>query len=775
MATTTMKRPAPSRPGMAGVLACALGLSLVLSSGVRAASSNWPRQFDSPSGSFIIYQPQPEALNGDMLSGRAAFSLQRTADAEPVFGVIWYAERIQIDRDSSTVDARDFDVTKVRLPGITPSDASRYEQLVESEALHWDLSGSLEELQAGLASAERERASVADLDTLPPHIMFLPERAILVVYDGDPIFEPVSGSGLERAANTPYAVVHDRTSDRYYLNGANLWYSAKNPLGPWTVEANPPGGVQQAVPPDTTAGDQVQGPPPRVITATEPTELISTDGPPQYAPLVEGELLYVTNTESDVVREISTESLYVLLAGRWYKGHSQAGPWTFVRGDRMPSSFSRIPPASPKANLLASISGTDQADDAVADAEIPQTSAIRRDDAGFAVRYDGSPEFETIPGTYLKYAVNTDAEVLLADGRYYACDQGVWYVAGYPDGPWRVSDVRPEDLDEIPPSCPVYDVRYVYIYDVTPDVVYVGYLPGYLGCYPYYGTVVFGTGYRYRAWRRHYYYPRPCTWGYAPRYNPWLSRWSFGSSYEMGFLRVGFSWHSGPRYRETPPPPRWLGAGGYRRPLLEPDRTMARTRRPSRTPVQVAERSPMNLYRRPVNAPRVDRTATRTPVTRVGGPPPGPVRVPNDVFAGRDGKVYRRDQGGWKVNQGRSWLPAPVPATPAATPATRPSYPEPPRVERNWPPSPSAAPRPMTPPPPSPQRPMTPPPARPPAAQGAPRTMTPPPPAISPTPGNLEREFRGRSRSGAGITPAHAPQPQPKEREKEKKAEERKG
>jgi len=767
----TMVRPDRSRTGKAGVLVCALGLTLALCSAARGASSNWPRQFDTPSGSFIIYQPQPETLSGDLLTGRAAFSIQRSADAEPVFGVLWYAEKIQIDRDSSTVDARDFDVTKVRLPGITAADASEYEHLVESEATHWDLSGSLEELQAGLASAEKERASVADLDTLPPHITFLPERAILVVYDGKPVFEPITGSGLERAANTPYAVVHDPTSDRYYLNGANLWYSATNPLGPWTVEPNPPGGVAQAVPPDTVAADQVQGTPPRVLTATEPTELISTDGPPQYAPLVGDELLYVSNTESDVVREVSTKSIYVLLAGRWYKATSMMGPWKFVRGDRLPASFSRIPPASPKANLLASVAGTDQADDAIADAEIPQTSAIRRDDSSFQVRYDGDPQFEMIPGTHLEYALNTDAEVIRAEGRFYACDQGVWYVADDPDGPWRVSDVRPDDVDEIPPSCPVYDVRYVYIYDVSPDFVYVGYLPGYLGCYPYYGTVVYGTGYRYRAWRGYrYYYPRPCTWGFAPRYNPWFSRWTFGASYEMAFLRVGFSWYSGPRYREVVPPPRWLGAGGYHRPLLAPDLTMARARRASRSPLQPMERAPMNLYRRPVNTPRIDRTATRTPVTRVV-PPPRTARVPNDVFAGRDGKVYRREPQGWKVNDGRSWLPAPVPATPSQNPPSRANHPEYPRPMRNWPESPAPTPRAYTPPPAS--TPVTnrvPDPSRAPHPASPGIRVSPPPPAISPTPGNLEREFRGRSRSGAGITPAQTAENSQKEREKQQKS-----
>src|SRR5206468_3494088 len=317
------------------------------------------------------------------------------------------------------------------------------------------------------------------------------------------------------------------------------------------------------------------------------------------------------NTESDVVLEVSTQYLYVLISGRWFRGPSMDGPWTFVRGDKLPASFRQVPLDSPKGNILASVAGTDQAEDAIADSEIPQTSAIQRSDQGFEVTYDGDPEFVPIEGTDLQYAVNTDAEVILADGRYYACDQGVWYIADDPEGPWQVSDTRPLGVEDIPPSCPVYNVRYVSVYDMTPDVVYVGYLPGYIGCYPYYGTVVYGTGYRYHPWRgRHRFYPRPCTWGFHPRYNPWLGRWSFGSSYGSGFLRIGFLWYSAPRVHSIHDPPHWLGPGGYRRPLLESDGTMARTRRATRAPAR-PDRLPMNIYRRTANVPRVDPHASR--------------------------------------------------------------------------------------------------------------------------------------------------------------------
>jgi hypothetical protein len=585
----------------------------------------------------------------------------------------------------------------------------------------------------------------------------------------------------------------------------NLWYRAKDPLGPWTDISSPPAPVRAAVPPDTSSSDVVEGPPPDVLTATEPTELIATDGPPEYASLVQDELLYVTNTESDVVLEVETQDLYVLISGRWFRAPSTDGPWTFVRGDELPASFKRVPPDSPKGNILASVAGTDLAEDAVADAEIPQTSAIRRDDQSLQVTYDGDPDFEPIEGTNLEYAVNTDAEVILADGRYYACDQGVWYIADDPDGPWSVSDTRPLGLEEIPPSCPVYDVRYVYVYEATPEVVYVGYLPGYLGWYPYYGTVVYGTGHRYHGWRgRHHYYPRHATWGFHARYNPWLSRWSFGFSYSTGFLRVGSRWRSDATVARTRTRSTWFGPGGFRRPLVAQDMALLRTRPQRRVRATAAEGLPSNLYNRTENITRVDRVRNRS----IARPIPRPSPVPNDVFGGKDGRVYRREgDGTWQVRTGSEWKPTNVPVLPPATTTQRdreetplpPAKPMPPResrrrgepaVERPAPPRniPTEQPvpsrdRPTPPrerPTPPRERPMPPRerPMPPRERPEPPRERTTPPQEPSrerPAPGNLEREYRARERSNREDKPAPPPAVRPTpppEEPKDKKSEE---
>ena len=61
------------------------------------------------------------------------------------------------------------------------------------------------------------------------------------------------------------------------------------------------------------------------------------------------------------------------------------------------------------------------------------------------------------------------------------------------------------EIYTIPPDCPVYNVTYVYVYSSTPDVVYVGYTPGYLWSFPYYGVPVYGTGWYYPGYYNQHY------------------------------------------------------------------------------------------------------------------------------------------------------------------------------------------------------------------------------------------------------------------------------
>src|SRR5207302_6712866 len=131
--------------------------------------------------------------------------------------------------------------------------------------------------------------------------------------------------------------------------------------------------------------------------------------------------------------------LFLLLSGRWYAAPNRSGPWAFVPPDKLPPDFARIPPNSDKGDVLAHVSGTQAAADAVADAQIPQTATVDR--AQYeqpAVEYDGEPQFAPVADAGCSYAVNTPQSVVLVRDRYYCRYNAVWYICPSPRGPWEI-------------------------------------------------------------------------------------------------------------------------------------------------------------------------------------------------------------------------------------------------------------------------------------------------------------------------------------------------
>lgn len=191
--------------------------------------------------------------------------------------------------------------------------------------------------------------------------------------------------------------------------------------------------------------------------------------------------------------------------------------------------------------VRASIPGTDEARDALLDAQLPQTATIDRKTGGkdLKVEYDGAPKFSQIQGTSLQLAENANKTVIKSGSKYYCVENGAWYVSDNYNGPWSVSTERPADVENIPASSSAYNTKYVQIYDSTPDVVYVGYTPGYMGSYIYGPTVVYGTGWYYPPYYGSWYYPHHCTWGFNMSYNPWTG-WGFGFGFSTGPFHFGF-------------------------------------------------------------------------------------------------------------------------------------------------------------------------------------------------------------------------------------------
>ncbi len=503
---------------------------------------DWPREVNAGGAEVVMYQPQPETFVGTKLTGRAAVSVIPKGEKEPVFGVVWIEATVTTDREERVVEFEEIKITRVRFPDASEAQQQKLAKLLEQEMPKWVPQISLDRLMTSLDTAEVEAQRALGLKNTPPKFRFATEPTELIVLSGKPELRPLTGTKLMKVINTVYLVVLEPTTKAYYLNLGKLWMTAPDLLkGPWTKAEKVPAEVQAQTPKPDPEVEKAEPADesiiPKVIVVTDAEELVTTDGEPKYTPLPGNDLLYMSNTDSSVLLDIKNQQYYVLASGRWFGAASLKGPWSFVPGDKLPGAFEKIPADSDVGDVRASVPGTDEAKDAVMDAQIPQTAAIKRDDKSLKVTYDGDPTFQSIEEVnQMGYAINTQFSVI-RDNRaakpvFYCCYNGVWYVGASPLGEWTIATAIPDVIYKIPASCPVYNVTYVKIYKVEPTVVYVGYLPGYTGCYVYGGVVVYGTGYYYTPWVGTVYYPVPVTYGYSVRYYPSLGRWF--SPYSIG-------------------------------------------------------------------------------------------------------------------------------------------------------------------------------------------------------------------------------------------------
>jgi hypothetical protein len=222
--------------------------------------TGWPRVIEARKATVILYQPQLDSLEGNDLKGRAAVSvtLKEEEEAEPTFGAVWLTARIATDRDTRMVDIENVSVDRVRFPDAKPEDEQELAKLLENEFPKWDIDLSLDRMLTGLELAERDREAAEDLETDPPVILFSDYPSILITIDGDPRLGEVEGSKLMRVTNTPFLIVLETESGRYYLDGGEIWYTAEDVLGPWEKTENVPKEIRELSPPPPSEEEQAE-------------------------------------------------------------------------------------------------------------------------------------------------------------------------------------------------------------------------------------------------------------------------------------------------------------------------------------------------------------------------------------------------------------------------------------------------------------------------------------------------------------------------------------
>ena len=675
-------RRKPQHVAIPSVLA--LSACLCLAAAPEDDYRDWPREYSGKQGGkLLMYQPQVISWEDHTrIEARAAVSFYTMGMLKPSLGTFRFEARTETDLATREVLIHDFEI----LDGHFPSTSDEVSQrLLEQLPQTFPENGLVISMDRILANLERGQAAPRETEVKvePPRIFTSLTPAILVLVDGKPLRSPIEKTGLKFVVNTNWDLFLHLDSSTYYLLHDDAWLKAPSLGGPWSPAGKLPKGfkklskkdenwkkVRENVPGRKLEPSEV----PVVFVSEAPAELIVAKGRLELAIIPETRLLWVTNTDSDLFLSNEDGHFYYLVSGRWFRADNLEGEWSFATTE-LPEDFSRIPVDHPRGRVRASVPGTPEADQAVILAQIPQKAQADRKTAAPTVSYQGEPVFEPIEGTSMYHAVNTPYDIIRVGDLYYLCFQAVWFVSTTPDGPWVMADEIPDEVYTIPPSSPVYHTTYVHVYDHSPDYVVYGYTSGYWGVYYHGGCMVYGSGWYYPPyvyWGPYYpiYYAYPVTYGTAAYYNPHTGTYGRGASVYGPYGGMGrgtaYNPHTGTYARGAAA---WgpHDARGWAEAYNPSTGTYAQTRQGansySRWGETVVTRGDQWARTGHYTDQRGTVAGVRTSegtgaVGYRGDEGSGFVaRGENNLYAGKDGEVYRRDESGsWqKYDDDGNW------------------------------------------------------------------------------------------------------------------------
>ena len=225
-------------------------------------------------------------------------------------------------------------------------------------------------------------------------------------------------------------------------------------MGPWTSTDSPPADLVKTLPAPEESEQGGPSSPPSIVTADKPTELISTQGKPEWQSLP-GRAAPVRAEHGNALAARSRRRTICMSCcraggtGRSHLGRAldlrpfRPAPGgvrrTFRRHRKSagcgPRSLARLKPKTPCSTCRC---------------RRRRRSSATRPSSTWSI--DGVAEIREGPGTSVSYAVNSAAQVLEIAGRYYAVDNGVWFMSlSATNGPWSVADSIPEEeIQQIP-------------------------------------------------------------------------------------------------------------------------------------------------------------------------------------------------------------------------------------------------------------------------------------------------------------------------------------
>ena len=195
-----------------------------------------------------------------------------------------------------------------------------------------------------------------------PAVIVRNKAAELIQFEGDPGFDPIEGTSIYYAINTPADVFLDGAANNaWYVLVSGRWFRAATPKGPWTWADpaklpadfaripgdHPKSAVLASIPGTPEAKEALIAnsvPQTASVDVREATFTAEYDGEPQFKPIEGTSLSHAWNSAVPVI-QVTPTSYYAVRDGVWFMAGSPKGPWQVAKA--VPAAIYTIPPSSP--------------------------------------------------------------------------------------------------------------------------------------------------------------------------------------------------------------------------------------------------------------------------------------------------------------------------------------------------------------------------------------------------------------------------------------------
>jgi hypothetical protein len=510
------------------------------------------------------------------------------------------------------------------------------------------------DLLTGQSSQDAAAPSLAKGPVPVIHIATTPTE--LIVTDGEPKWTPIEGTNLLYASNTTGHIFKEIDDQRTYVLVSGRWFRAAGMTGPWAfVPANelpkdfadipddsPKENVKASVagtPQAEEAAIAAQIPQTSVVkkSAVKMTEPVF-DGQPELRAIPDTSLQYVVNTATPVIM-VDAHSWYAVENGVWFVSGSIKGPWVIATS--VPAVIYSIPYSSP-LHYVTYVKVYDSTPDTVVVGYTPGYQGSCIDPVTNVVVYGTGYAYTPWVGTYwygppVTYGFGVSIRYTPFTGWTFGFGFGWSWGAATVSVGWGWGAY---------PWWGPYGWGYSWGPRLYPaPYAWGGMAYGYRG-----GAVAWGpggwagtTGNMYSRWG-----PRSTVTRTSGGFNAWTgNRWAsqVGTSYNSvtGVAAAGQRGAVQNIYTGN-------YAAGARGVATGPGGTVAAGERGTAGNVYTGRE--VSGARGTVYNPR---TGQGVSVGGVSGNLGGVGRVGDDVYASRDGNVYRRTNEGWQQRTGGNW------------------------------------------------------------------------------------------------------------------------